>query len=72
MCWSGQASLGVATLGVSGALWARAKGSPTARWSTVLYFTAMELLQAATYIVIDECGIAHAVSCALKDEPGAC
>jgi Family of unknown function (DUF5765) len=58
MCWSGQASLGVATLGVSGALWARAKGSPTARWSTVLYFTAMELLQAATYIVIDECGLA--------------
>jgi hypothetical protein len=58
MCWSGQASLAVSALGVSGALYARAKGSPTARWSTVLYFTAMELLQAATYLVIDECGLA--------------
>ena len=57
MCWSGQASFGVAAVGVSGALWARAKGSPNARWSTVLYFTAMELLQAATYVVIDECGL---------------
>lgn len=55
MCWSGQASLAVATLGVSGALWARSRGSPTGRWGTVLYFTAMELLQAATYVVIDEC-----------------
>ncbi len=58
MCWSGKASFAVASLGVAGALYARAKGSPTARWSTVLYFTAMELLQAATYIVIDECGLA--------------
>jgi len=57
MCWSGQASLAVATLGVSGAFWARARGSPTGRWGTVLYFTAMELLQAATYVVIDECGL---------------
>jgi len=57
MCWSGEASLAVATVGVAGALLARAKGSPTGRWSTVLYFTAMELLQAATYIVIDRCGL---------------
>ena len=57
MCWSGQASLAVATLGVSGALWARSRGTPSARWGTVLYFTAMELLQAATYIVIDRCGL---------------
>jgi len=57
MCWSGQASLAVATLGVSGALWARSRGSRPARWSTVLYFTAMELLQAATYVVIDQCNL---------------
>ncbi len=57
MCWSGEASLGVATLGVSGALWARSKGSPTGRWGTVFYFSAMELLQAATYLVIDRCGL---------------
>jgi Family of unknown function (DUF5765) len=57
MCWSGQASLTVAAVGVSGTLWARSKGSPTGRWTTVLYFTAMELLQAATYLVIDECGL---------------
>ena len=57
MCWSGEASLGVATLGVSGALWARSRGSPAERWGTVLYFSAMELLQAATYVVIDRCGL---------------
>ena len=57
MCWSGEASLAVSTLGVAGALWARKKGSPTGRWGTVLYFTGMELLQAATYIVIDRCGL---------------
>jgi hypothetical protein len=57
MCWSGEASLGVATLGVSGALWARSRGAPSGRWGTVLYFSAMELLQAATYIVIDRCGL---------------
>ena len=57
MCWSGQASLAVAAVGVSGAFWARARGSPRGRWATVLYFTAMELLQAVTYVVIDECGL---------------
>lgn len=57
MCWSGEASLCVATVGVSGALWARAHGSPVGRWGTVLYFSTMELLQAATYLVIDKCGL---------------
>ena len=57
MCWSGEASLAVATLGVTGSLVARKKGAPTARWATLLYFTGMELLQAATYVVIDRCGI---------------
>src|ERR1051325_7543083 len=57
MCWSGEASLAVATLGVSGALWARSRGAPVGRWGTVLYFSAMELLQAATYAVIDHCGM---------------
>lgn len=55
MCWSGPASLSVATVGVSGSLWARAKGAPKNRWVTLLYFTGMELLQAITYIVIDKC-----------------
>jgi hypothetical protein len=57
MCWSGEASLAVATVGVSGAFWARSRGAPTGRWATVLYFSAMELLQAATYTVIDHCGM---------------
>src|SRR4051812_26148544 len=57
MCWSGEASLAVASVGVSGALWARSKGAPAGRWGTVLYFSAMELLQAATYTVIDRCGM---------------
>ena len=55
MCWSGPASLTVATVGVSGSLWARAKGQPKARWVTLLYFTGMELLQAITYSVINMC-----------------
>ena len=55
MCWSGPASLSVATIGVSGSLWARAKGAPRERWLTLLYFTGMELLQAITYSVINMC-----------------
>ncbi len=57
MCWSGPASLAVASVGVGGSLWARSKGVPDARWRTLLYFTGMELLQAVTYIVIDQCGL---------------
>lgn len=57
MCWSGEASLTVATIGVAGAFWARSRGSPNGRWGTVLYFSGMELLQAATYMVIDRCGL---------------
>src|SRR5215831_17345562 len=52
MCWSGVASLGVATIGVAGSLWARRQGAPLGRWATLLYFTGMELLQAITYAVI--------------------
>jgi hypothetical protein len=57
MCWSGEASLGVAAVGVAGSLWARQRGAPLGRWATLLYFTGMELLQAATYTVIDRCGL---------------
>jgi hypothetical protein len=57
MCWSGEASLGVAAVGVAGSLWARKRGVPLGRWATLLYFTGMELLQAATYTVIDRCGL---------------
>jgi hypothetical protein len=57
MCWSGEASLGVAAVGVAGSLWARQRGAPVGRWATLLYFTGMELLQATTYTVIDRCGL---------------
>ena len=57
MCWSGEASLAVATVGVAGSLWARRRGAPVGRWATLLYFTGMELLQALTYTVIDRCGL---------------
>ncbi len=57
MCWSGEASLGVAAVGVAGSLWARRRGAPLGRWATLLYFTGMELLQALTYTVIDRCGL---------------
>lgn len=56
MCWSGEASLGMTAIGVGGALYARHKGQSTAIWSSLLFFSGMEAIQAATYPVIGQCG----------------
>ncbi len=56
MCWSGEASLALATVGFTGAYVARRRGHETFRWLPLAYFSCMELLQAATYIVIGDCG----------------
>ncbi|MFY9627513.1 MAG: DUF5765 domain-containing protein [Methylocystis sp.] len=55
MCWSGEASTVLATVGVSGALYAAYKKEPASLWGTLLYFAMMEALQAYTYTVINQC-----------------
>ncbi len=57
MCWSGEASTVLATVGVSGALYAAYKKEPASLWGTLLYFAMMEALQAYTYTVINQCSL---------------
>jgi hypothetical protein len=57
MCWSGEASTVLATVGVSGALYAAYKKEPASLWGTLLYFATMEALQAYTYTVINQCSL---------------
>jgi len=55
MCWSGEASTAVAAIGIGATAYAFVKKEPPAIWATLGYFTLMEVLQAATYLVIDDC-----------------
>ena len=55
MCWSGEASAAVAALGISTTAYAAYKKEPIALWATLGYFSLMELLQAFTYIYLDDC-----------------
>lgn len=55
MCWSGEASTVLATVGISGALYAAYRKEPGGLWGTLLYFALMEALQAYTYTVINQC-----------------
>lgn len=57
MCWSGPASAGMASLGFAGSIYAKWKGEGWMRWSTLAYFSTMELLQAITYSVIGICAL---------------
>lgn len=56
MCWSGEASAVLATIGLSTAGYSCYKKMHPALWVTLGYFSLMELLQAFTYSVIDQCG----------------
>jgi len=56
MCWSGEASAALATVGFLGTAYAAYKKEPAALWMSLGYFSLMEILQAYTYSVIDECG----------------
>ncbi|MDD4615939.1 MAG: DUF5765 domain-containing protein [Alphaproteobacteria bacterium] len=58
MCWSGEASAALATAGFCGVAWAAYKKEPVSLWICLGYFSLMELLQAFTYSVIDQCGAA--------------
>lgn len=55
MCWNGQASAVLATVGVLSSAYAIYKKEPPALWIALCYFSSMELLQAFTYTVIGQC-----------------
>jgi hypothetical protein len=57
MCWSGEASTALASVGIAGAAWAAYKKEPFALWGTLGYFALMEALQAYTYTVINQCSL---------------
>lgn len=56
MCWSVEASAVIATVGGAGAALTYVRGDPPAIWLTIGYFSLMEALQVAGYVVVDACG----------------
>ena len=56
MCWSATASVAMVGLGAAATVITVARGRPWAIPTALGYFTVMEALQAAGYLVIDECG----------------
>ena len=57
MCWSGEASAVLAAIGIAGTAYAAYKKEPTVIWIGLGYFSLMEMLQAFTYTVIDQCSV---------------
>jgi hypothetical protein len=57
MCWNGQASATLATVGLASTAYVAIKGEKKELWIPLAYFSLMELLQAVTYTVIDQCGL---------------
>lgn len=55
MCWSGEASAVLATVGFGTAAYIAHKGESRELWLPLAYFAGMELLQAATYAFINQC-----------------
>lgn len=55
MCWSGEASAVLATIGFGTASYVAYKGESKQLWIPLTYFACMELLQAATYVYINLC-----------------
>ncbi|BCG65992.1 MAG: hypothetical protein methR_P3864 [Methyloprofundus sp.] len=55
MCWSGEASGVLAAVGLGTAAYVALKGESKELWIPLTYFALMELLQAATYVYIDDC-----------------
>ena len=56
MCWSMEASAGLVVAGAVATTVTYKRGDSAAIWGTMAYFTAMEALQVAGYLVIDDCG----------------
>ena len=57
MCWSMGASVAMSAVGVAGTGYLIARGKPAAFWLPMGYFTAMEILQAVSYPVVDQCDL---------------
>ncbi len=57
MCWSGEASAVLATVGLASTAYVAKKGEDRNLWLPLAYFSAMELLQAVTYAVINLCDL---------------
>lgn len=57
MCWSGEASFGLAAVGFTATAYAAYKRESPLLWTPLAYFSGMELLQAFTYSVIDQCAL---------------
>lgn len=57
MCWSGEASAALATVGFASTAYVAVKGEDRNLWVPLAYFSLMELLQAFTYSVIDQCSL---------------
>ena len=57
MCWSGEASAVLATVGFASTAYFYHKGESKTLCVALAYFSLMELLQAYTYTVIDQCEI---------------
>ncbi|SMH53717.1 DUF5765 domain-containing protein [Maritimibacter sp. HL-12] len=57
MCWSEGASLAMVGLGAAATFVTLRRGEPAAIPVTLAFFTVMEGLQAAGYLVIDECSL---------------
>lgn len=57
MCWSGEASAVLAVVGIGTTAYAAYKKEPAPLWMALGYFSSMELLQAFTYSVIDQCAL---------------
>ena len=55
MCWSGEASATLAAVGLASTVYVAKKGEDKSLWIPLAYFSLMELLQAFTYIVLDQC-----------------
>ncbi|MCP4413728.1 MAG: hypothetical protein GY808_14300 [Gammaproteobacteria bacterium] len=55
MCWSGEASAVVAVVGLASTVYFYKKGESRALCAALFYFSLMELIQAYTYTVIDQC-----------------
>lgn len=56
MCWNGEASTVVAAIGLGSTAYAVYKREPVVLTMALGYFSLMELLQAVSYTVVDQCG----------------
>ena len=57
MCWSGEASAVLATVGLASTTYVAIKKEDKNLWVPLGYFSLMELLQAFTYVYIDDCDL---------------